>query len=140
MDYNNPALTAKASISADSAAIAKALELARDFIARAGCGPDAEARISIIVEELVANIVEHGAAPPESEIGIELAALGADIGVTISDAGTFFDIREAEAPGEIPPERGGGAGIALVLEWTQVIDYARVDGRNVLRLLVSSDV
>lgn len=140
MDYNNPALTAKASFPADSAAIAKALELARDFIVRAACGPDSEARISIIVEEIVANIVEHGKAPPESVIEVELTALGADIGLTIADSGTFFDMREADLPEDAPPERGGGAGIALILHWAQVIGYERVDGRNVLRLLVSDHV
>ena len=127
-------------ISADSRAIAKALELVRDFVARANCGGDAEARLAIIVEELVANIVEHGGAPSESEIGIELAALGADIGLTLSDAGSFFDIRGAVAPAEIPPERGGGAGIALVLSWANVIGYEAVDGRNVLRLVIENHV
>ncbi|MEQ1883283.1 MAG: ATP-binding protein [Burkholderiales bacterium] len=140
MDYNNPALMASARLPANTLAIGKALELARDFVARANCGADAEARLSIIVEELVTNIVEHGFPPPESEIAIELAALGADIGLTLSDAGVFFDLRSAAAPVDIPPERGGGAGIALVLSWANVIGYAAVDGRNVLRLVIPNHV
>jgi anti-sigma regulatory factor (Ser/Thr protein kinase) len=140
MDYNNPALTAKARFSADDGAVRKALELARDFIERAGCGGDAEARLCIIVEELVANLVEHGNAAADSEIAIELAAIGADIGLTLSDAGMQFDIRTADMPVEIPPERGGGAGIALILNWAQVIDYTQVDGRNVLTLVIPNHV
>lgn len=131
---------ASARFPANSQATVKALELVRDFVARADCGGDAEARIAIIVEELVANIVEHGAPPPDSDIAIELAALGADIGLTLSDAGTFFDIREAPAPADIPPERGGGAGIALILNWVNVIDYRAADGRNVLRLVIPNHV
>ncbi len=140
MDYNNPALTAFVRIPADTLAAAKALELVADFVQRANCGADAEARLAIIVEELVANIVEHGAPPPESDIAIELAALGADIGLMLSDAGSFFDMREASAPADIPPERGGGAGIALVLNWANVIAYEAVDGRNVLRLVIPNHV
>lgn len=140
MDYNNPALTAKARFSADDGAVRKALELARDFIERAGCGGDAEARLCIIVEELIANLVEHGNAAADSEIALELAAIGADIGLTLSDAGMPFDIRTADVPVEIPPERGGGAGIAMILNWAQVIDYTQVDGRNVLTLVIPNHV
>lgn len=140
MDYNNPALTAKIVLPADGNTTRKALEWVRDFVARAHCGADAEAKLSIIVEELVANIIEHGDPLPDSDIGIELSAIGTDIGLTLSDAGTFFDPRTADVPAEIPPERGGGAGIALVLSWSHVINYSRIDGRNVLTLVISNDV
>lgn len=140
MDYNNPALTAKKRFAADAGAVSKALELARDFIERAGCGPDAEARLCIIVEELVVNLIDHGGAAPDSEIELELAAIGADIGMTLSDKAVPFDIRTAVIPDSIPPDRGGGAGIALVLSWAHVIDYVQVDGRNVLTLVISNNV
>jgi serine/threonine-protein kinase RsbW len=140
MDYNNPALTAKIRLGAGRNTTRKALELVRDFVARAHCGVDAEAKLSIIVEELVTNIVEHGAPPPDSEITIELSAMGADIGLILSDEGTYFDLRTADAPAKLPPVRGGGAGIALVLSWSNVIDYARIDGRNVLTLIIPNDV
>ena len=140
MDYNNPALTAKTRFRADGGAVSKALESARDFIERAGCGPDAEARLCIIVEELVVNLIDHGGAALDSEIELELAAIGADIALTLSDQGVPFDIRTAGIPDTIPPDRGGGAGIALVLSWAHVIDYVQVDGRNVLTLVISNNV
>lgn len=140
VDYNNPALTVEARFSADHDAVRKALELARDFLERSGCGGDAEARLCIIVEELVANLVEHGEPPPESLIMLELAAIGVDIKLTLSDAATPFDIRSAAVSGKVPPERGGGAGIALVLRWAHVMDYGRIDGRNVLKLLIPNNV
>lgn len=140
VDYNNPALTVEARFSADRDAVRKALELARDFVERSGCGCDAEARLCIIVEELVANLVEHGKPPPESLITLELAAIGVDIKLTLSDAATPFDIRSAAVLGKVPPERGGGAGIALVLRWAHVKDYGRIDGRNVLELLIPYNV
>lgn len=139
MDYNNPALTAAAQFFAGRNAVGKALELVRDFVIRANCGDDAEARLSIVVEELVANLVEHGDAPADSEIRLEVSALGADVFVKLSDAGTPFDPRLAELPGEIP-ERGGGAGLALVRHWAREIGYVSADGRNVLTLIISNDV
>ncbi len=140
MDYNNPALTAKIRLPADGNTTRKALEWVRDFVARAHCGADAEAKLSIIVEELVTNIIEHGCPPSDSDIGIELSAIGADIGLTLSDAGAVFDPRTANAPAQIPPERGGGAGIAIVLSWSRVLDYSRIDGRNVLTLVIPGHV
>lgn len=140
MDYNNPALTAKSRFAADGQAVRNALKTTREFIARAACGADAEARLCIIVEELVTNVIEHGEAPVDSEIGLELAAIGAEIGLTLTDEAMPFDIRTAATPAETPPQRGGGAGIALVLHWAQVIDYQRVDGRNVLKLVISNHV
>ena len=140
MDYNNPVLTVKTQFRADDQAVLKALETASNFIERAGCGGDAEARLRIIVEELVANLVEHGNPPADSEIALELAAIGADIGLTLSDSCTPFDIRTVDIPDEIPPERGGGAGIALVLNWSRVIDYTTADGRNVLTLVIPDHV
>lgn len=140
MDYNNPVIAIESRFPADDGAVRKALESARDFAGRVACGGDTEARLCIIVEELVANLIEHGNAPPESEIMLELAAIGSDIGLTLSDEAVPFDIRAAEIPANIPPERGGGAGISLVLSWARVIDYVRVDGRNVLTLVISSHV
>ena len=140
VDYNNPALTVELQIETGDWAVGSALEAVRDFITCAHCGPDAEARLCIVVEELVANLVEHGNAPPESEIVLKLAAIGADIALTLSDQGVPFDIRTAGIPDTIPPDRGGGAGIALVLSWAHVIDYVQVDGRNVLTLVISNNV
>jgi serine/threonine-protein kinase RsbW len=136
---NNPRLTAVASFASDFRAVSAALDLAAQFIAEAACGPDAEARLMIIVEELVANLVEHGDAEAEEAITLELAALGQDIGLTLSDAGTPFDPRSVAAPADVPPERGGGAGLAFVQAWSHIVSYEPVDGRNVLVLIIPNN-
>jgi serine/threonine-protein kinase RsbW len=136
MEYNHPTVSVDVRLRAQHRAIADAIGHARDFIRRADCGPDAEARLCIIVEELIANIIEHGGAAAESEIALRIDAIGADIGLTLSDAGIPFDPRRAHVPGEAPPDRGGGAGVALILSWAAQVDYARVDGRNVLTLVI----
>lgn len=138
MEHNDATVAIRASLRAGPDAVAEAIDLARRFVARAPCGADAEAKLCILIEELVANIVEHGAPPPDSAIMLAIDAIGAEIGITISDAGQAFDPRLAEDTADLPPERGGGAGLALLRHWASVIDYARVDGRNELRLVLPS--
>jgi serine/threonine-protein kinase RsbW len=133
---NNPALTAFGRFPADRGAITAALAITREFIANARCGADAEAKLSIIVEELVANIIEHGGCPRGSEIDMDLAAIGADIGLTLTDSGMAFDPRLVVRDGDLPPERGGGAGIALVKSWATIVDYARHGDKNILTLVI----
>ena len=133
---NNPALTAAQAFKANNSAVSRALAVVGDFLASANCGADAEAKLAIVVEELVANLIEHGNCPRDSEIELELAALGADIGVTLCDAGTAFDPRAFDSDAHVPPERGGGAGIALVKAWATITGYECGNGRNILRLVI----
>lgn len=116
--------------------VTDALAHARAFCAALGCDGDMEARVAIIVEELVFNIVEHGDPPDDDWIDLALADREDGVGIVLTDGGTHFDLRDAAPPEEVPPERGGGAGIALVLTWSRVEDYARVEGRNRLALFI----
>jgi anti-sigma regulatory factor (Ser/Thr protein kinase) len=133
---NNPALTSSLRFAADGHAVSAAMQLARDFIVAAKCGPETEAKLLIIIEELVANVIEHGKVAPDSDIALALSADSAEIRVALSDAGVAFDPCQAPAPGDAPPERGGGAGIALVRQWSADMAYRREDGRNHLVLMV----
>jgi serine/threonine-protein kinase RsbW len=121
------------------AAVAEALALARDYLRATAADEDMQARLSIIVEELVINLVEHGGAPEGDPIELRLER-EADEGVrmTLIDGGTPFDPREATLS-EVPPERGGGAGIALVLAWAEIVDYASAEGRNRLELVIKAE-
>ena len=135
---NNPALTAVCRLEPDGAAVVAAIAHARRFAATARCGAEAEARLLILIEEAVSNIIEHGTPPVGSSIGIEIAAIGADIGVTITDAGPFFDPRGHYVEERVIANCGGGAGIALIRAWSTVIAYDREDGINRLKLVIAN--
>lgn len=107
-----------------------ALAAVRDFLGRGPDNPELAARLAIIVEELVLNIVEHGRPPPDDRIDIGLARTGRGVRLTIGDGGAFFDPRNADPPGDPPPDRGGGAGLALVRAWADILSCDRRDGRN----------
>jgi len=113
--------------------VAGALALTRAFVQQAGLGRDPAERLAIIVEEWVANLVEHGLPPEGSRIGLRLAVDRDRVRITVTDAGQAFDPRTAafETPNL---ERGGGAGLELIRAWSRVEAYGRRAGRNRLVL------
>lgn len=131
MNGNDPA---SVHFPADRAAPAHALATVRDFAQAAALGEDDAARLAIIVEELVVNLLDHGDVAG-TVIALTLRLEGGAVRLTLADAGRFFDPRTADPPTTVP-ERGGGVGLALVNAWTQIIDYAQEDGANRLDLML----
>lgn len=125
----------RAHLPSDRQGVARALAVARAFVQREGLGRDDAERLAIVVEEWVANVVEHGAPAPDSRIGLRLERADGLVRVTISDAGQVFDPREAAFEGP-NPHRGGGAGLGLMRAWSHVAAYGRRAGRNRLVLEV----
>ncbi len=123
-----------ATLAADEAAVGAACEVARDFAAEAGLGDDIAARLCIIVEELVVNLVEHAGLGAPDQLIMELGWDGRDVTMVLTDPGPPFDPRTAAPPGELPPERGGGAGLAMVQAWAHIESYVRYGGINRLML------
>ncbi len=134
MDGNDPECV---SFPVDGQSVSLALAAVRHFAARCGLPPDAASRLAIVVEELVANIVEHGAAEG-TEISLAVSLRGPEIALTVRDQGDFFDPRRARLPA-VMPARGGGVGLALVREWSRIEEYRRTDGRNRLALAIPID-
>jgi two-component sensor histidine kinase len=99
----------------DRHGVRRGLAAAWLFAGRAAIGDDATERLSIVVEEWLINVVEHGAAAPDSRIALRLEHAG--------------DPREAVFQGP-NLERGGGAGLALIQAWSHIAEYRRRAGRN----------
>lgn len=116
--------------------VGAALSHARAFCAAHATDADLAARLAIVVEELVMNLVEHGVRPAEDPIALTFARDAAGVRLVIEDGGVPFDPRCAPPVGDVPPERGGGAGIALVLAWSTIVGYVSDAGRNRLELIV----
>ena len=116
-------------------AIGQAAEAARAFgIAQALTRGDL-ARLCIVVEELVANLYDHGGVTEQDEIQLAFAPDPKGIRITIIDPGAPFD------PWSAPPtadsmKGGGGAGTSLVRAWAEPIGYRSSGEGNQLELLL----
>ena len=103
------------------------------FAETAGVPSDVADQLAIVVEELVANVVDHGRAPADGVIRLRLEREEALIRIEISDPGGSFDPRDHVFDGP-DPVRGGGAGLALVKAWAVIESWSRRNGRNELVL------
>ncbi|MBC7521617.1 MAG: ATP-binding protein [Sandarakinorhabdus sp.] len=124
---------ARLCIAVGGAAVAQAVAAAHAFAASAALPAETAARLAIVVEELVANLVDHADLPACAELELTLARAGARIAITLVDPATPFDPR-SDAPSPAIPERGGSAGLALVRAFARIDGYDRDGDRNLLRL------
>ena len=116
-------------------AIEQASDAARAFATSQWLTDEELARLCIIVEELVANLYDHGGLTDEDEVELSFASEPAGIGVTIIDPGDPFDPWTAPRNAE-RPERGGGVGIDIIRAWAQPVDYRVTAEGNRLELLL----
>lgn len=114
-------------------AIEQAANAARAFASSQRLSADDLARLCIVVEELVANLYDHGGLTDEDVVELHFASDPAGVRVTIIDPGAPFDPWTAQRRVE-HPERGGGVGIDIVRAWAQLIGYESTAGGNRLEL------
>jgi anti-sigma regulatory factor (Ser/Thr protein kinase) len=117
-----------------SEAVTEGSTAARTFGEAEWLSEDELARLCIIIEELLANLYDHGGVSAEHDVELNLASEPGGIRITLFDPGTRFDPRSAPRPPE-EPERGGGAGIDIVRAWAEFVDYRATDAGNRLELL-----
>lgn len=110
-------------------AIGLAAEAAREFGSAQWLDEDELARLCIVVEELVANLYEHGGLTPDDYVELSFSCEPDGIEVAITDPGMPFDPWSAPRSEE-RRERGGGAGIDIVRAWAQLISYDNTDAGN----------
>lgn len=120
-------------------ALGDAVAATRRYASDHRLAPRDEARLSIIIEELITNLIEHGDGIEQS-INIEFTHAGPAVRVVLEDGGPPFDPSKPLEAVDIP-RRGGGAGLRLVRAWSQTVGYESANGRNRLELSVplSSD-
>jgi serine/threonine-protein kinase RsbW len=116
-------------------AVIVASNAAREFGMVQRLAKDDCARMCIIVEELVANLYDHGGLTHEDRIALDLSRESGGIRVTLTDPGKPFDPRTA-TPKRKRPDRGGGVGIDIVRSWAQFVAYDVTADGNRLELLL----
>ena len=109
------------------------------FVSEQGIAADDAARILILLEELLTNLVKYGysdrAEPGVVEIALTLD--GSRLEIEFIDDGRAFDPLAVPLPNvDEPLEQRpiGGLGLHLLRSLTDVVRYERRDNKNVIRL------
>jgi serine/threonine-protein kinase RsbW len=121
---------------AGPAAVRDAIAGALEFANAAGLTEAAGAKLAIIVEELVANLFEHGGLAAEDKADLELIKEAGGVRLVVEAPGKDFH-PGAPLTDTAIPKRGGGAGLRLVQAWSATIDHKRVGDRNRWTLMLS---
>lgn len=91
--------------------------------------------LDLILEEIVANAIHHGAGPGRAHVSVVAQRDGDHVHGVVRDDGIAFDPLSVPAPNtEAPLEHRavGGLGVHLVRTMADHVHYRREGGRNVL--------
>jgi serine/threonine-protein kinase RsbW len=92
----------------------------------------------VALQEMVTNVYRHGYRGDDSQpLAVSFAVDAQGVCVTVRDRGPAFDPRGVANPplsDDAAPTEAGGFGIMIARAVMDQVDYARVDGWNVLTL------
>ena len=125
-------------VAATTAGVVRALHAVRAFAGRCALSEAATNRLALVIDEWLANAVEHGQPPAGSRLVLRLSYDATCVRLAATDAGSAFDPRSAVFEGP-NPERGGGVGLELVRTWAAIEHYRRRRGRNHVVLRVPTE-
>ena len=99
-------------------------------------------RLELCLNEVLANLVEHGGDalachPIRIELGASALPSGFDVQLVVSDRGEPFDSGQASPrplPGSLEEARPGGLGLRLVKAFSDGMVYRVLEGRNELTI------
>jgi serine/threonine-protein kinase RsbW len=127
-------------VAADGGAVAALQAEVEAFAAAAALSPKAEHLLSLVVEELVTNVVNYGFAdrvPGQVSLGLDRVE-GALVGELVDDGRPFnpADAPDPDLDASIEDRRVGGLGVHLVMTLTEDFAYERAGARNVVRFRI----
>lgn len=123
----------------DPSEIGRLVDLLEAFGPQAGLTDDATFKLTLALDEIVANVVRHGFDDDrEHRIEVKVTVDDRTVTASVEDDGVEFDPREAPVPDlDLPIEmrKPGGLGMHLVKATMDSVDYRRQDGRNILTVV-----
>ena len=128
----------RTAVAADVAQLTVLTQFLREFWAAAALAPPKMHTFELALEEIFMNIVMHGSQPgiaPRVEVSLQRAA--ESVTMTVEDDGPEFDPLSLPPPdvaARLADRPVGGLGVFLVRKMMDTVSYARVAGRNQLRM------
>jgi serine/threonine-protein kinase RsbW len=123
----------------DLAGLAGLAERVEGFGAAQGLSANVVNALNVVLDEAVSNAINHGYdAGVRGEIAVRLCRAGDGVLLEVEDDGRPFDPLQTPPPDlSLPLERRpiGGLGVHLIRNLMDEVSYARVGGRNVLKMV-----
>ena len=120
----------------DPSEIGRLVDLLEAFGPQSGLTDDATFKLTLALDEIVANVVRHGFDDDrEHRIEVKVTVDDRTVTASVEDDGLEFDPREAPVPDlDLPIEmrKPGGLGMHLVKATMDSVEYRRQDDRNIL--------
>lgn len=114
-----------------AAALAAAQRAVDGFAATENLESRDAARLSVVIEEVLANSIRHGGA---RRVSFDLESRPGAVAIVLLDDGQPFDPTAPRAFDGPDEQTGGGVGLALLNAWGRELRYSRGQGRNRLAL------
>jgi serine/threonine-protein kinase RsbW len=128
----------RTAVSADAAQLTVLTGFLRDFWEAAALAPPIMPTFELALEEIFMNIVMHGSQPGDTlVVEVSLNRGAESVAMTVEDDGPEFDPLSLPPPdvtASLADRRVGGLGVFLVRKIMDSVSYARIGGRNQLRM------
>lgn len=128
----------RTAVSADAAQLTVLNQFLRDFGSAVALDAAEVRTFELVLEEIFMNIVMHGSQPgstPVVEVSLQRAV--ESVTMIVEDDGPQFDPLSLPPPdvtASLADRRVGGLGVFLVRNMMDTVTYARIAGRNQLRM------
>lgn len=128
----------RTAVPADAAQLTVLSGFLRDFGSAVALDAAQVRTLELALEEIFMNIVMHGSQPgsmPLVEVSLHRAA--ESVTMTVEDDGPEFDPLSLPPPdvtASLADRKVGGLGVFLVRKMMDTVSYARIAGRNQLRM------
>ena len=98
-----------------------------------------QAKLRMVLEELVLNLIDHAKGPGEGRIDLRIELEANRVVIVVEDDAEPFDPRSAPAFDKTTPleqRRSRGMGLQIVRSVTEGMEYDRIGSRNRLRVVI----
>ena len=128
----------RAAVPADAAQLTVLTRFLQEFAVAVALDAAQVSTFELALEEIFMNIVMHGSRPglaPRVEVSLDRDA--ESVTMTVEDDGPEFDPLSLPPPdvtASLADRKVGGLGVFLVRKMMDSVSYARIAGRNQLRM------
>jgi anti-sigma regulatory factor (Ser/Thr protein kinase) len=119
--------------------IPRLIEWVEAHCAAAGVTGDVAMKLALVLEEAVANVINHGlpGSPPPHRVAVRLEIDADTVAAEVIDNGRKFDpttVPDPDLTSSLEERQLGGLGIHLMRELMDGLDYRRLGDSNTLWL------